>query len=468
MADGYEVRDGIDELRAHFDETEAVGQFKSGELLAWLTARYYDGAAEKVRELLREYEEQQKEKAESDAEDQAEKEDRAKLDALGKRLDEAQALLKEHPDEAAAEKVAAAGREYEKIKRRLEETPKTRAGSRWFSLAQSLCQKEPELDDARIGARLRKILGVNRTVSRGRVAEREEEKRARLRERTDDETILARAAQTAFTQEDMAELLDAGEREIYLCGREFEIPMRVGGVRYAGVLEPPVVRVAAATPYDLEQREITFANVVVDYLEDEMENFLSDVRGAERRELGENVVPEVLILDSFCSGGKSDIRDSIRQAADDAENRLADAMTREVERRLRRLEALEEQYERMQEESGVSAEPPTPSLKEVRRALTAGHERILQKMEGKLAEKLLSGARYEIDCFDLRRGLTFTLDNVNTLDDVSDRLQQRIIAAYKKRDMEGVAQSYLRSLRRGAERLAKAPKKAGKEDGLTA
>lgn len=463
MADDYEVRDSIEELRAHFDELKTIEQFKSGELLTWLEARYYDTVAENVRELMREYEEQ-KTHAKVNLHLRAMRENLAEMKALGERLEEAQKLLKEQHDDIIAEKVAALAQEYENVKKKLSAPSKAHNGSWWASLAQSLEEPEKELDDANIGERLREILGVSQAAKQKRVTEREAEKRARLREKTDDETILSHAVQTAFTQEDMAELLDAGEREIYLCGKEFEIPMRVEDVYYAGVLENPVVHIAAATMYELKQKGISFSNVTIDFLEDEMENFLAGIRSAERREFGKDVMPEVLILDSFCSGGKSDIRASIQQAADDAENRLADAMGREIERRLGRLETLQEDYDRMQEERNVSVEPPTPALKELRRILTAGHEHICKETEGKLAKKLLSSARYEIDCFDLRHGLTFTLDNVNTLDDVSDRLQQRIIAEYQKRDMEGAVKSYLRSLRRGAERLAKAQRKEDKKE----
>lgn len=423
-----------------------------------MEARYYDAVAQKVRELMREYEEQ-KTHEKVNLHLHAMRENLAEMKALGKRLDEAQELLKEHPDDGVAGKVAALAQDYENVRKMLAAPSKMHIGNWWASLAQSLEEPEKELDDARIGERLRDILGVAKAIRQGRIAEREEEKRTRLREKTDDEAILSHAAQTAFTQEDMAELLDAGVRNIYLCGKEFDIPMRAEGVHYEGVLETPVAHVAAATDYDLEQRGISFSNVTIDFQEDEMENFLAGIRSAERRELGKDVMPEVLILDSFCSGGKSDIRASIQQAADDAENRLADAMGREIERRLGRLETLQEDYDRMQEERNVSVEPPTPALKELRRILTAGHEHICKETEGKLAKKLLSSARYEIDCFDLRHGLTFTLDNVNTLDDVSDRLQQSIVAEYQKRDMEGAVQSYLRSLRRGAEQLAKAKKK---------
>ena len=55
MADGYEVRGSIDELRTHYDATKAVEYFKSGALLTWLEERYYETAATKVRSLKQEY-----------------------------------------------------------------------------------------------------------------------------------------------------------------------------------------------------------------------------------------------------------------------------------------------------------------------------------------------------------------------------------------------------------------------------
>ncbi len=109
----------------------------------------------------------------------------------------------------------------------------------------------------------------------------------------------------------------------------------------------------------------------------------------------------------------------------------------------------------------MTAEKTKPTLEEVRTALEDGHERIVKELTGKLAEKLVSRAKYEMLHFDLLRGSEYMLDNANDLDDVSDQLQRKYITMYNKRDMEGVAQAFLRSIRRGVEKLQEAQQKEG-------
>ena len=66
------------------------------------------------------------------------------------------------------------------------------------------------------------------------------EKENLLREKTNDESIIALASQTAFDQEDLADLLDKEMDTIYLCGNEFRIPL-VDGINYEGILGTPKV-----------------------------------------------------------------------------------------------------------------------------------------------------------------------------------------------------------------------------------
>ena len=465
MADGYEVRNNLDELRAHFDESKIVEQFKSGSLLDWLNARYYDTVATSVRELMQEYEEQQAH-LQSNPHLLAMAENQADFEKLGQRLTEAQSLLKDHPNDVIAEKIAALTQEYEAMKSMFSAPPKVNVGGWWSALIPSLTDTEPELDDTHLCERLREILGVKRAEGKAHVFKREEEKRSKLREQTDDETILAHAAQTAFTQEDMAELLDAGEHTIYLCGHEFEIPVRVEGMSYVGIIGTPIAHIAAATIHDLKRRKITFSNITVDYLEDEMDNFLSAIRGTMRRGLGDDVDAEFLIMEET-SGGKSEIRNSIRQAAEEAENRLIETMAKRVDRRLDRLENLQAQYERMCMERGIVAQKPRPTLEEVRKALTEGHTQTVKALTGRLSKKLLSKASYEMLHFDMLRGSDYRLVNANKLDDVSDCLQQKFIAQYQKQGMEGIVQSYLRALQRCADKLTEVNEK-NTENGITA
>ena len=354
------------------------------------------------------------------------------------------AWLEERYYETAAAKVRSLKQEYDRL---VESSSSEDSGFRIFKIM------IPKNED--IAAFLSDVLGIKQAESKGRVSGREAEKREKLRKKTDDETILSHAALTAFTQEDMAELLDAGEKTIYLCGREFEIPMRVEGVKYVGILGTPTVHIAAAVLKDIKKRGISLSSVEIDYLEDELENFLEELQNVMYSELTDNVEPDMLILREM-SGGKSEIKSSIRQAAEEAENRLIARMERKITRRMERLEDIREKYERICEERDATAEEPKPTLEEVRKTLEEGHERIVKDMTGKLAEKLLSKARYEMLHFDLLRGSDYMLDNANDLDDITDQLQRKYISQYNKRDMEGCVQAYLRSIRRGVEKLQEA------------
>lgn len=92
---------------------------------------------------------------------------------------------------------------------------------------------------------------------------RQNEKRAKLRQLTDDESILAHAAQVAFTQEDLAELLDEGAETIYLCGKQFSVPARMENRRYIGILGKPEVKIGIKTKEALEKKGIAFENVTL-------------------------------------------------------------------------------------------------------------------------------------------------------------------------------------------------------------
>lgn len=91
--------------------------------------------------------------------------------------------------------------------------------------------------------------------------ERLNEKKAILREQTSDESIIANAVRTALTQEDLADLLDMDEPVIYLCGEKFNIPLRVRGKKYIGILGSPAISIQASGQEDLDRKDIVFENV---------------------------------------------------------------------------------------------------------------------------------------------------------------------------------------------------------------
>ncbi len=67
----------------------------------------------------------------------------------------------------------------------------------------------------------------------------------------------------AFNQDELYDLLDEDEKEIYLCGDRFEIPLAVSGVTYKGINNPTVV-INSKTEVDWISKEIKFEAIKYD------------------------------------------------------------------------------------------------------------------------------------------------------------------------------------------------------------
>ena len=93
--------------------------------------------------------------------------------------------------------------------------------------------------------------------------EQENIKRTKLKQLTSDEEIISHAAETAFSQEELNQLLDTEVSTIYLCGNEFYIPIEKQARKYIGISEPPIIRIEAETMRELEERNISFENVTL-------------------------------------------------------------------------------------------------------------------------------------------------------------------------------------------------------------
>lgn len=87
------------------------------------------------------------------------------------------------------------------------------------------------------------------------------EKKSALAKLTADEKILDNAAATALNQEDLAVLIHMGYKTIYLCGENFNVPIRVAGVHYVGILSAPKIKIRANSQSDLDAQKISFDNV---------------------------------------------------------------------------------------------------------------------------------------------------------------------------------------------------------------
>ncbi len=118
-------------------------------------------------------------------------------------------------------------------------------------------------DDAEIRIRLCEILGVEPPDSEEiniNSIELINKKKAMLRQVTDDESIIEHAAQVAFNQEELAELIECEEKIIYLCGKEFTIPAKVKDKKYIGVNNPQI-NINAKTYQELVEKNIVLEGV---------------------------------------------------------------------------------------------------------------------------------------------------------------------------------------------------------------
>ena len=117
------------------------------------------------------------------------------------------------------------------------------------------------------------ILGVEQSgnVVDAEYLERINEKEIQLRQLTNDQDIISHAAQTALTQNDLADLIDMEEPVIYLCGKKFRVPARISDKRYVGILGKPKVEIDVTSAQELMARNITFENVELPWSTEEKE-----------------------------------------------------------------------------------------------------------------------------------------------------------------------------------------------------
>ena len=86
---------------------------------------------------------------------------------------------------------------------------------------------------------------------------------ARLKDYTDEPTLLAMAENAAFTQADLDILTAVGADEIILCNGRFTIPLNVRGTTYYGVGRAVAV-IESDVPVDFARRHIAFDDVDFD------------------------------------------------------------------------------------------------------------------------------------------------------------------------------------------------------------
>ena len=100
-------------------------------------------------------------------------------------------------------------------------------------------------DDAELNQKIMSTLGVVVDADTEEIdmdtIQRRNEKLMKLRQFTDDQTIIANVDYVAFNQDDLFDILDEGAEKIYLCEGEFDIPLSVNNVTYVGIKNPIVL-----------------------------------------------------------------------------------------------------------------------------------------------------------------------------------------------------------------------------------
>ena len=81
-----------------------------------------------------------------------------------------------------------------------------------------------------------------------------------LKQYTSDPNLLAKVDSVAFNQEDLADLLDDGIHDIYLCNNSFAIPLRLENKRYIGIAKVEVF-IDSDEKVDFESKHISFENI---------------------------------------------------------------------------------------------------------------------------------------------------------------------------------------------------------------
>jgi len=92
-----------------------------------------------------------------------------------------------------------------------------------------------------------------------------QERLAKLRSFTDEAEHIEHIDQVAFDQEELADLLDDGVKEIYLCGKSFSIPSSQKGITYIGV-NSPCVHISGKLPESADGLGIELSGCEVDNL----------------------------------------------------------------------------------------------------------------------------------------------------------------------------------------------------------
>lgn len=85
-----------------------------------------------------------------------------------------------------------------------------------------------------------------------------------LKQYTSDANVIDKVDEVAFNQDELAELLRNGIKEIYLCGKIFNIPLTIENIKYVGVGKEVRAFISSDEFVDFDELGIEFENISFD------------------------------------------------------------------------------------------------------------------------------------------------------------------------------------------------------------
>lgn len=309
-------------------------------------------------------------------------------------------------------------------------------------------------DDPNLKQELCSILGVSPALHAGLdegQQKRLKEKEALLKDKTSDESVIVLAPQTAFTQEDLADLLDMGEPTIYLCGESFNIPIRMVNKKYVGLLSTPQIKIKANSDQELAEKQLSFENVHLPWhtatpqvkietptapptpqidkkIIDSAKKLIETINSKELRNWANCNVWFVPSIPSTYS--KSALEKTIREGAREVERELPNDISDCIGIIIGKLTEAQNKYDELFANSNLPTKLITPDLNTVSYQLRIAGDESKKYKPFDLASELINAARYDAmesaDFSGLFGGKDYMLANDSELDSISNSYCKKV------------------------------------------
>lgn len=300
-----------------------------------------------------------------------------------------------------------------------------------------------------------------------------EEKKNLLQEQTSDKSIIAHAPQTAFTQEDLADLLDMGESTIYLCGDAFTIPIRMENRKYIGLLSNPKIKIKANSPHELTIKQISFENVQLPWhtapstnivqptpaappatpqidkaIISSAQKLLDSIKDPKTRNWANCSVWFVYDFPSTCS--KSAFERSIREGAREVERELPNDISDCIGITIGKLKQFQDQYDELFAKSDLPTKLLTPDLNTVSYQLKIAGDEAKRYRPFDLASEIVSAARYDAmesaDFSGIFGGNDYMLANDSELESISNSYCKKVTQKLSNSNGGKAVNNYLNAM----------------------